>query len=665
MATLLSLLQDVCDFGGFPRPTSIINSSDATARQLLAIANERGAEAVRMFDWPQLTKLSSLTLVAGTTQTLPADCAELLDQTAWYTGDMTPLRGPITPQEWQRLTQTGNAGLKFAFRMTQNSTLKRAVGMHPTPTGNEVISIFYRSKTWIKPRDYTPGMTVTTGMWCFSDGEYWTANGNGTAGATAPTVANNGATSPVAWTLKQNVLYERFTADSDEPLIESSVLMKGILARFYRMKGLEYQDLEAEFYSGLRNDLAERNGGRTDNLFRGRCGFLDTACADVGFIGGGGGTPPEPPTPTFGAIWGWGCWDPYSGQTQVLPSAQGAPTQLIEGNWSKVAAGWDVAVAIKQDGSLWAWGNGVALGKGLSQPSTIIPVEVATGTTWKSVDCAYAYTVAVKSDGTLWEWGAKHGGGYHNNGFPSQVGSEADWEIAITGPVSSFAKKTNGTWWAWNLGNWGSLGLGYFTGYTAIPVQVPFSTSWDKVITNTASTIVIKKDKSLWGCGANGYYQLGLNNTSNQPAIQQIADGEWIACTVGIGSGHGIKADGTLWAWGQNNANIGNNVNNGAVYLTTPSQVGTDTDWKNVWSNVYWGGGFFDNPWNTHTLLQKNDGSLYACGFNNTILGTAPGGSLGTNDGATKLVPTKISDPKSWVDITLGHYYGLAIVGAS
>ena len=114
-------MNELCDYGGFPRITSVINSSDATTRQLLAIANERGAEATRMFDWPQLTKASTLTLTASQIQALPADLAELLDSTAWYTGDMTPLTGPITPQQWQSITQTLAAPTKFAFRVSQTT----------------------------------------------------------------------------------------------------------------------------------------------------------------------------------------------------------------------------------------------------------------------------------------------------------------------------------------------------------------------------------------------------------------------------------------------------------------------------------------------------------------------------------------------------------------
>lgn len=271
------MLNDVCDLGGFPRLSSIINSTDATARQLLAITNERGAEATRMFDWPQLTKASTLTLTATEIQSLPADLAELLDSTAWYTGDMTPLTGPITYQQWQAITQTLAAPTKFAFRVTQTTNGNRGLSFVPTPSGGETVSLFYRTKSWVKPRDWSAGMAVTSGSFAYSNGDYWTANSSGTAGSNAPSISNSGNDGSIIWTRKPGVLYQTFLADTDEPLIESTVLMKGILARFYRMKGLEYQDLEAEYYSSLRNDLAERNGGRTSNFFRGSGKFISEA----------------------------------------------------------------------------------------------------------------------------------------------------------------------------------------------------------------------------------------------------------------------------------------------------------------------------------------------------------------------------------------------------
>ena len=673
MATLLSLLQDVCDFGGFPRPTSIINSSDATARQLLAIANERGAEAVRMFDWPQLTKLSSLTLTPGVNQTLPADCAELLDQTAWYTGDMTPLRGPITPQEWQRLTQTASAGIKFAFRMTQNSTLKRAVAMHPTPIGNETISIFYRSKTWIKPRDYTPGMTVTTGMWCFSDGEYWTANGNGTAGATAPTGANNGATSPVAWTLRQNVLYERFTADSDEPLIESSVLMKGILARFYRMKGLEYQDLEAEFYSGLRNDLAERNGSRTDNLFRRQCCFIDTTCADVGFIGGPAPTPEPPVSPEIiGGLFGWGFYD--SNIIFGVPAYTGSwnvPTQLQLGEWKDIHAGPNHAIGLKADNSIWAWGFGGLLGQGTGYSNTEVPVEVVPGTTWKSIAAGFDWSVAVKSDGTLWEWGVQGGYGREdlNDRYLHQVGTDTDWDKVYMSTMHSFARKTDGSWWGWNRNVEGQLGALAQLGNTLLtPVAIPNSSDWKSVYLGGRSTIVIKNDGTAWGMGRNDAGQLGFAIASAVGTPTQINfDTNWESFAVNRANCWGVKTDGTLWAAGQNVAAIGLDpsypakweVGDTITNTTTFTQIGTDADWDAVYSNKQVSD-FSNFPF---VFAIKSNKTLWGWGFNNAGIfgGTS---TIGDNTTTPRNAPVQITSPKNWGKFSVGNTYTLAIVGA-
>jgi len=137
---LLETLQEVAELGGLPRPTAIVGSTDTTARQLLAIANERGQEAARLYDWPQLIISSTLTLVADEIQPLPYDVAEVLDLTAWYSADMTPLTGPITYIEWQRMKQTAVAPIKYSFRVANTSFGKPALAFVPTPTGGQIIS---------------------------------------------------------------------------------------------------------------------------------------------------------------------------------------------------------------------------------------------------------------------------------------------------------------------------------------------------------------------------------------------------------------------------------------------------------------------------------------------------------------------------------------------
>ncbi len=657
MATLLTLLQDACDFGGFPRPTSIINNTDATTRQLLAIANERGIEAVRMFDWPQLTKLSSLSLVAGTNQTLPADCAELLDSTAWYTGDMTPIRGPITPREWQVLTQTGNAGIKFAFRVSQNSKGARAVAMHPTPVGTETISLFYRSKTWIKPREWEASMSVTAGMWVFSDGEYWTANTSGTAGTSAPTIANNGADGSITWTRKPNVLYERFIADTDEPLIESSILMKGILARFYRMKGLEYQDLEAEFNVGLRNDLAERNGGRTSNLFRHSCGFLDTGCRDVGFIGGTSSsvTPVVPTVPTDLYPYGIG-WN-NNGQLGILGfgSAPLALQTSYVNEYAKVSAGERNTLFIKTNGTMWSCGRNVgAIGDGsFDDISVNPPVQIGTGFTWTDISCGYQYGLAVRQDGTLWAWGRTDNNGSLGDGTstasasPIQIGTDTNWAKVYAGERHSMAIKTNGTLWAWGSNDWGYLGDGTQAGKTS-PVQIGTGTDWASIALGDRHSLGIKTDGTLWTWGLNDNGQLG-DGTSGGGNIRtspiQIGTGtNWKSVAAGYFHSIGLKTDGTLWSWGYG-ANFALGQGNTTTY-SMPTQIGTATDWDILASSK---GG------TNHHHAVKTSGAIYGWGVNNNY-------NLGDGTSTLRAAPVLISAPLNTIHIANGYLHTMFLV---
>ncbi len=81
---------------------------------------------------------------------------------------------------------------------------------------------------------------------------------------------------------------------------------------------------------------------------------------------------------------------------------------------------------------------------------------------------------------------------------------------------------------------------------------------------------------------------------------------------VGVGNDHamGIKTDGSLWAiWGFNESGQLGFSDRSYKYpraLQTPRRIGTDTDWAMA------EGGF------QHTIIMKTDGSLWACGNNNT-----------------------------------------------
>src|SRR5690606_15029150 len=83
-------------------------------------------------------------------------------------------------------------------------------------------------------------------------------------------------------------------------------------------------------------------------------------------------------------------------------------------NWSQVSVGGDISsqsLAIKSDGTLWAWGGGAngKLGTG-NTANQLFPVQIGTDTNWSQVSAGYFHSLAVKSDGTLWAWGSAKDG---------------------------------------------------------------------------------------------------------------------------------------------------------------------------------------------------------------------------------------------------------------
>src|SRR5215470_2496428 len=79
------------------------------------------------------------------------------------------------------------------------------------------------------------------------------------------------------------------------------------------------------------------------------------------------------------------------------------PVQIGTG-FASAEAGQNYTVAVKSDGTLWAWGYNHygQLGDGTNTDRNT-PVQIGTG--FASVTAGQGYTVAVKSDGTLWTWG--------------------------------------------------------------------------------------------------------------------------------------------------------------------------------------------------------------------------------------------------------------------
>ena len=118
-------------------------------------------------------------------------------------------------------------------------------------------------------------------------------------------------------------------------------------------------------------------------------------------------------------------------------------------------------------------------------------------------------------------------------------------------------------------------------------------------------SLILKNDGTLWGCGYNGYGQLGLGDTNNRNIFTQVTTNTDDIKKIYCGWNHTfiLKNDGTLWSCGKNdfgNLGLGDTTNR-----TTFIQVTTNTDnIKSVCCSM------------SHTFILENDGTLWGCGRN-------------------------------------------------
>ena len=112
-------------------------------------------------------------------------------------------------------------------------------------------------------------------------------------------------------------------------------------------------------------------------------------------------------------------------------------------------------LAIKYDGSLWAWGSNRVgqLGDGTTL-SRLEPVAVVGHGIWRALALGFEHTVAIKSDGSLWSWGGNFNGqlGDGSTNFrrmPVRIGGKRDWHAVSAGFDNTVALRSDGSLWAW------------------------------------------------------------------------------------------------------------------------------------------------------------------------------------------------------------------------
>lgn len=294
--------------------------------------------------------------------------------------------------------------------------------------------------------------------------------------------------------------------------------------------------------------------------------------------------------------------------------SKSSPVQVVGSatNWVQTAVSPNGAAGIKTDGTLWTWGSN---SNGIVGDNTAVhrssPVQtVAGGTDWKFVTMGWLFAVALKTNGSLWSWGQNDNGQLGRNDVtgrssPIQEITNGDWHVAAAGNYHTSAIKSDGTLWLWGRNTNGALGDNSVT-HRSSPVQtVSGGTDWKTVSNGGHHTLSIKTDNTLWVWGRAASGQLGTSDVTHRSSpVQTVAGGtNWKMIAAGAYNSAAIKTDGTLWCWGAGGqGQMGDGTQNGK---SSPTQtIAGGTNWKVVAAGRY----------NIYGI--KADGTLWGWGNN-------------------------------------------------
>ena len=248
-----------------------------------------------------------------------------------------------------------------------------------------------------------------------------------------------------------------------------------------------------------------------------------------------------------GTVWAWGDNDyGQLGDGTTTQRATPVHVSGL-GGVVALAAGGVHSLALKGDGTVWAWGDNdnknepCTWGYGTATPQ-LTPVHViglsgvmvVSASRWVGIDAgAYCdHNLAVRGDGTVWAWGANFSGqlgdGTTAGGAPGGVkgrvqasGLEGAVRVAAGGGGQSLGLKGNGTVWTWGNNSFGQLGDGTTTDRFT-PGKVGGLAGAVAVAGGSAHNLALMQDGTVWAWGDNSLGQLGYETAMNRTTPVQV-----------------------------------------------------------------------------------------------------------------------------------------------
>ncbi|MGH7969534.1 MAG: RCC1 domain-containing protein, partial [Limisphaerales bacterium] len=159
--------------------------------------------------------------------------------------------------------------------------------------------------------------------------------------------------------------------------------------------------------------------------------------------------------------------------------------------------------------------------------TSYVPVQVTGLSNITAISSGWAHILALKADGTVWAWGLNaHGevgdGTSINRSNAVQVLNVTNIVSVSGGDDHSSALCADGTLWKWGQNDVGELGLGTTNNSpNPVPAKIlvdKFGSSFTNIVIMSARdyhNIAVKADGSVWMWGANDQGQCGDGTTND------------------------------------------------------------------------------------------------------------------------------------------------------
>lgn len=251
--------------------------------------------------------------------------------------------------------------------------------------------------------------------------------------------------------------------------------------------------------------------------------------------------------------------------------------------YSVVSGGMSHTLAVKSDGSVWAFGSNESGQLGQSgKTESKIPVKVE-GISAVSVAAGYNFSAALQYDGTVYTWGG-------GNSAPSKVAGLSSVSAIAAGQTDMLALKYDGTVWQWTAGS------------VTAPRQVNGLQKIMAVAVGGGHFIALSVTGQVWTWGSNSFGQLGLGDNQDRTVpvkINQLSD----IIDIAAGYTHSLAVDfnGTVYAWGSNTyGQLGNGTTSASL---VPVQIQNFTNVKQISAGT------------DSSMALLENGSIYTWGY--------------------------------------------------